>query len=94
MLVDQTLVWKAVNYGRLEEVEKRMMVSEVNILRELRSPFVVKYHDRIVDRKAKTLYIVMENCAGERARAAAVGWQTTLQPLKRCSSASAANALP
>jgi serine/threonine protein kinase len=41
-----------------------MMVSEVNILRELRSPFVVKYYDRIVDRKATTLYLVMEHCAG------------------------------
>ena len=64
----QILVWKAVNYGRLEKAEKRMMVSEVNILHELQSPFVVKYLDRIVDRIATTLYVVMENCAGARAR--------------------------
>ena len=60
----QILVWKAVNYWRLEKAEKRMMVSEVNILHELQSPFVVKYLDRIVDRIATTLYVVMENCAG------------------------------
>ena len=60
----QILVWKEVHYGKMEEAEKRMMVSEVNILRELRSPFVVAYHDRIVDRKSMTLFIVMEHCAG------------------------------
>lgn len=57
-------VWKAVNYGRMDEAEKSMIVSEVNILRELRSPFVVRYHDRIVDKSTTTLYIVMEYCAG------------------------------
>ena len=36
----------------------------MNILRELRNPFIVRYYDRIVDKKTTTLYIVMEYCAG------------------------------
>ena len=33
----QMLVWKELNYGKMSEREKQMLVSEVNILRELRS---------------------------------------------------------
>lgn len=36
----------------------------MNILRELRNPFIVRYYDRIVDKKTTRLYIVMEHCAG------------------------------
>ena len=61
---DQVLVWKEVHYRRMEEKEKRMIVSEVNILREIRNPFVVRYHDRIVDKENHNLYIVMEYCGG------------------------------
>ena len=39
-------------------------IEQVNILRGLRTPFVVRYHDRIVDKPLSTLYIVMEHCAG------------------------------
>jgi NIMA (never in mitosis gene a)-related kinase len=41
-----------------------LLVSEVNILRELRNPFIVRYYDRIVDKASTRLYIVMEHCAG------------------------------
>ena len=60
----QELVWKAINYGKLTEREKKAVVSEVNCLRELRSPFVVSFLDRIVDRKTTTIYIIMEYCEG------------------------------
>ena len=40
------------------------MVSEVNILRELRHPNVVRYYDRVIDKDRAKLYIVMEYCAG------------------------------
>lgn len=58
------LVWKELNYGRMSEKEKQLLVSEVNILRELRNPFIVRYHDRIVDKASTRLYIVMEYCSG------------------------------
>lgn len=41
-----------------------MLVSEVNLLRELRHPNIVRYYDRIIDRSSTTLYIVMEYCDG------------------------------
>jgi NIMA (never in mitosis gene a)-related kinase 2 len=36
----------------------------VNILRELKHDNIVRYHDKIVDKKNTTIYIIMEYCAG------------------------------
>ncbi|XP_033932053.1 serine/threonine-protein kinase Nek2 [Pseudochaenichthys georgianus] len=58
------LVWKELDYGTMGESEKQMLVSEVNLLRELKHPNIVKYHDRIIDRINAKLYIVMEYCEG------------------------------
>ena len=41
-----------------------MLVSEVNLLRELKHPHIVRYYDRIIDRTNTTIYIVMEFCEG------------------------------
>ncbi|CAM9768727.1 unnamed protein product, partial [Hapterophycus canaliculatus] len=41
---------------------------QVNILRELRHPFIVRYYDRIVDRRRTRLHIVMEHCSTDLAR--------------------------
>lgn len=57
-------MWKELDYGSMTEAEKQMLVSEVNLLRELRHPNIVRYHDRIIDRSSTTLYIVMEYCDG------------------------------
>jgi serine/threonine protein kinase len=40
------LVWKELNYGKMSEKEKQQLVAEVNILRELRHPNIVRYYDR------------------------------------------------
>jgi NIMA (never in mitosis gene a)-related kinase 2 len=56
------LVWKEISYGKMREKEKQQLVSEVNILRELRHPHIVKYYDRIVDKANAKIYIVMEYC--------------------------------
>jgi NIMA (never in mitosis gene a)-related kinase 2 len=58
------MVWKEINFGRMSEKEKTQLVSEVNIIRELRNPFIVKYHDRIVHKASTKLYIIMEYCGG------------------------------
>ena len=55
-------VWKEVGYGGMTEKEKQLLVQEVNLLRELRHPHIVHYHDRIIDRSNSTLYIIMEYC--------------------------------
>ncbi|XP_026538854.1 serine/threonine-protein kinase Nek2 isoform X1 [Notechis scutatus] len=58
----KVLVWKELDYGSMTESEKQMLVSEVNLLRELKHPNIVRYYDRIIDRTNTTLYIVMEYC--------------------------------
>ncbi|XP_077366334.1 serine/threonine-protein kinase Nek2 [Festucalex cinctus] len=60
----KVLVWKELDYGTMAESEKLMLVSEVNLLRELKHPNIVRYYDRIIDRTNTTLYIVMEYCEG------------------------------
>uniref|UniRef100_K3WG65 non-specific serine/threonine protein kinase n=1 Tax=Globisporangium ultimum (strain ATCC 200006 / CBS 805.95 / DAOM BR144) TaxID=431595 RepID=K3WG65_GLOUD len=60
----KALVWKEVNYGQMSEKEKQLIVSEVNILRELRHPHIVRYLDRVIDKQATKIYIVMEYCEG------------------------------
>lgn len=57
-------MWKELNYGAMGEKEKQLVVTEVNLLRELRHPFIVRYLDRIIDKQNTLIYIVMENCAG------------------------------
>lgn len=61
---NKILVWKEINFGAMSEKEKSQLVAEVNILRELRNPYIVRYHDRIVDKPHTKLYIIMEHCSG------------------------------
>lgn len=58
------LVWKEMDYKLMSDREKSQIVSEVNILRELRHPHIVRYYDRIIDRANSRIYIVMEYLAG------------------------------
>ena len=60
----QVFVWKEIDYGGMSEKEKQLLVQEVNLLRELRHPYIVRYHDRIIERSESTLYIIMEYCQG------------------------------
>ena len=48
----------------MSEREKQLLVSEVNILRELRHPNITRYYDRVIDKDRARLFIVMEWCAG------------------------------
>lgn len=56
------LVWKELNYGKMGEKEKQMLVSEVNILRELNHQNIVRYYDRLIDKEKTKIYIIMEYC--------------------------------
>ena len=60
----KTLIWKELDYGQMSEKEKEQIVSEVNILRELNHPNIVRYYDRIIDKKHSRIYIIMEYCEG------------------------------
>ena len=44
------LVWKELRYGSLSDKKKQRIVAEVNILREFRHPYIVRYYDRIIDK--------------------------------------------
>ena len=57
-------MWKELDYGKMTEKEKQHIVAEVNILRELKHPNIVRYYDRIIDKKNTKIYIVMEYCEG------------------------------
>lgn len=48
----------------MNDKEKQQLVSEVNILRELRHSNIVRYYDRIIDKQRQKIYIVMEHCEG------------------------------
>ena len=43
---DKILVSKEINYGKMTEREKQQLVSEVNIIRDLQHPNIVRYYDR------------------------------------------------
>ncbi|ESN92492.1 hypothetical protein HELRODRAFT_103696 [Helobdella robusta] len=57
-------VWKELDYSSASESDKQMLVSEVNLLRELKHENIVKYVDRIIDRKKSILFLIMEYCEG------------------------------
>ncbi|KAL8592590.1 Serine/threonine-protein kinase Nek2 [Nucella lapillus] len=58
------MVWKEMDYGSMSEAEKQLLVSEVNLLRELKHCHIVRYYDRIIDRTRAVIYILMEYCQG------------------------------
>ncbi|KAF8153445.1 kinase-like domain-containing protein [Crassisporium funariophilum] len=55
---------KELNFERMSERDRKQIVSEVNILKDLHHDHIVRYHDRYVDRDAGILYILMEYCGG------------------------------
>ena len=72
----RTLVWKELDYGKMKDKEKQLVVSEVNLLRELRHQHILRYYDRIIDKANTKLYIIVEYCEGGDLR----------QLIKRCRS--------
>ncbi|KAG6811752.1 hypothetical protein H0H92_005949 [Tricholoma furcatifolium] len=55
---------KELNFERMNERDRKQIVAEVNILKDLEHDHIVRYHDRYVDRDAGILYILMEYCGG------------------------------
>ncbi|KAJ7606170.1 kinase-like domain-containing protein [Mycena polygramma] len=55
---------KELNFERMNERDRKQIVAEVNILKDLHHDHIVRYHDRYVDRDAGILYILMEYCGG------------------------------
>ncbi|KAI8818905.1 kinase-like domain-containing protein [Fimicolochytrium jonesii] len=55
---------KEIDYRKMSERERKQLVAEVNILRELRHPHIVRYYERHVDKGNSMIYIIMEYCEG------------------------------
>ncbi|XP_034041960.1 serine/threonine-protein kinase Nek2-like [Thalassophryne amazonica] len=58
------LAWKVVSTQKMSEFEEEMLIQEINLLRELQHPNIVKCYDHFIDHQNKTVYIVMEYCVG------------------------------
>ncbi|KAL6631210.1 kinase-like protein [Neocallimastix californiae] len=61
---NKILVRKEIDFRKMNEKERKQLVTEVNILRDLRHPNIVKYYERIIDKKNYLIYIIMEYCEG------------------------------
>ncbi len=48
----------------MSTAEKKQLVAEVNILRELKHPNIVRYYERYVDKDNCLIYIITEYCEG------------------------------
>ncbi|KAK2466540.1 hypothetical protein APHAL10511_001402 [Amanita phalloides] len=59
-----TFARKELNFEKMSERDRKQIVSEVNILKDLNHEHIVRYIDRYVDRDAGILYILMEYCGG------------------------------
>lgn len=58
------LARKEIDYKKMSEKEKRQLVAEVNILRELDHPNIVRYYERFVEKDRTVINILMEYCSG------------------------------
>ena len=58
------LIWKELNFGNIPKKEKELITNEINILKELNHPNIVKQYEVIKDDINSKIYIVMEFCEG------------------------------
>ncbi|ORX59336.1 kinase-like protein [Piromyces finnis] len=61
---NKILVRKEIDFRKMNEKERKQLVTEVNILRDLHHPNIVKYYERIIDKENYLIYIIMEYCEG------------------------------
>ena len=47
----------------MSTIQKKQLVAEVNILRELNHPNIVRYFDRYVDKENCMIFMIMEYCS-------------------------------
>ncbi|KAH8386701.1 hypothetical protein KR093_002056 [Drosophila rubida] len=60
----QLYAWKGMNYDELDDEKCESLVSEIRVLRQLQHPNIVQYYHHLINREAKSIYIVMECCDG------------------------------
>ncbi|KAH8290023.1 hypothetical protein KR044_000463, partial [Drosophila immigrans] len=60
----QLYAWKGMNYDELDDDKCDSLISEISVLRQLQHPNIVQYYHHLINREAKSIYIVMECCDG------------------------------
>ena len=60
----QVLIWKELKYEGIPDKEKQLIANEINLLREMNHPNIVKQYGTINDYNNSKLYIIMEYCDG------------------------------
>ncbi|XP_037051898.1 serine/threonine-protein kinase Nek2 [Bradysia coprophila] len=63
-LTEKIFVWKSIDYSAFDEDKKQLLVTEINLLKQLSHPNIVQYFNHILNKETKTLYIIMECCEG------------------------------
>ena len=58
----KVLIWKEMRFEGISENGKKLIQNEINILRELNHPNIVKQYETFIDNSNSKLYIVMEYC--------------------------------
>lgn len=68
-LTNQIFACKEIDYGKMAEKERKLLVHECNTLKELHHPQIVSYVDRYLDKARSKIFIIMEYCEnGDLAR--------------------------
>ena len=68
-LTNQIFACKEIDYGKMAEKERKLLVHECNTLKELHNPQIVSYVDRYLDNARSKIFIIMEYCEnGDLAR--------------------------
>ncbi|KAL7744260.1 hypothetical protein ACLKA6_009218 [Drosophila palustris] len=63
-ITGELYAWKGMNYDELDDEKCESLISEISVLRQLQHPNIVQYYHHLVNREAKSIYIVMECCDG------------------------------
>lgn len=63
-MTKKLFVWKAIDYAHMDDEKRQLLVSEINLLKQLAHPNIVQYFNHILHVTTKTLYIIMECCEG------------------------------
>uniref|UniRef100_A0A1I8H8V8 non-specific serine/threonine protein kinase n=1 Tax=Macrostomum lignano TaxID=282301 RepID=A0A1I8H8V8_9PLAT len=57
-----SIAWKEIDFGDMCDVRKQMLLTEINLIIQLRHCNIVRCYNYIIDREAKRAYIIMEYC--------------------------------
>ena len=55
---------KEIYYAQAGPHQRELIVREINLLKSFKNQHITRYYDRIIDRKNKIIYLIMEYCSG------------------------------